>query len=160
MEHGTRRTVHTRRRYLPGFLVTILWMIPAMGAMAIGGFFLAEHVLAKKFLKESKVQRERLQPVAILSPEEAAKMQKDRTSHVWEDGVRDSDVPRLAPTDDSTQGRANSRTRERRNQRPRTRPRTAPTDVMPSPDVPAPPDTGGDTPRPDPNPPAPENGAY
>jgi len=92
----------------------MIWMALGMAVMGVGGFFLAEDVFAKKLLHDSKVQRDRLHPVRILTPQEAEKLSSDQTSHVWTEGVRDSDVPNVAPSytpmdDSSTHSRKHRR---------------------------------------------------
>lgn len=145
MEYASRRSRRHRRRFFPGLLVTIAWMVPAMGALGIGGFYFARQVLAPRYLKDSRVQQ-KLHPVAILSPEEAAKLQKDRTSHVWSEGVQASDIPALQPTDDRSGGDSPRERPHRRTRvaRPRGTGTTPAPDTTPAPEPTPPSETGND----------------
>lgn len=106
-----------RRRYLPSFLATALWLIPVMLLAAAGGFFLATNV-ASKYLDDSTVQHDRPHPDAILSPEEAAKIARDQESHVWTQGVRRSDIPSYKPETNGDTAPATSRHTRRATTRP------------------------------------------
>ena len=141
-----------------------------MAAMGVGGFFLAEDVFAKKLLHDSRVQHDKLHPVRILSPQEAEKLSSDQTSHVWTDGVRDSDVPNLAPSFTPMEGGGSSSHNRKRRHTHATKPRTpgkrapvdTPADTPTEITTDAPQDTpsgGGDTGNasPDATPPAPAN---
>lgn len=139
MDYGMQQKRRKRRRYLPSFLATTLWLVPVMLLAAAGGFFLATNV-ASKYVDDSTVQRNRPRPDAILSPEEAAKVARDQESHVWTQGVRQSDIPSYKPEADGDTAPATSRRTRRSTTRPRvTRP--ASTEAQPADTVP----TTGDT---------------
>ena len=119
--------------------MTMLWMLPAMAAMGLGGFFLVRYVLPSSTLKESKIQRDKLHPVRILNPEESSKLSGDNTSHVWTDGVQKSDLPKEEPSSIP------------RRKRPASKPQIAPsaTDTLPDTPIESPTDNGGYAPNPD-----------
>jgi hypothetical protein len=121
-----------RGRYWPSLWLTALWVLPAMVVLTGVGYFLGRHVFAPTYLQPSKVQQERLHPIRILSPEEAAAMARDEPSPVWTEGVPPVDTE--AP-------------------RPRTRRSRATPAVAPSPDAPSAP--SADAPATDPPAPAP-----
>ena len=101
-----------------------------MALLLVGGYLLGERMLAKQILSNTTVIRDSIQPRRILSPEEAAKIANDQPSRVWTEGVKESDIPDLAPE-------------------PRSRParRTTPRQPAPTPTpTPAAPDEDGDTP--------------
>jgi len=98
-----------------------------MALLLVAGFVAGRDVIAPRFLSSGKVGAHITQPVRILSPEEARVAARDEPSHVWTEGVKPSDIPKLEPSEE---------------QRPRTRRRSRPavtgTPATPEPAVDAP----------------------
>jgi hypothetical protein len=85
-----------KRRYFFGtFLGTLLWVLPTMVVMAAVGFFVARDYLSPRLLPPSAIKRDAPRPIRILSPDEAAALADDKASHVWTEGVKSSDIPKL-----------------------------------------------------------------
>ena len=96
MEHRTPAPVHQHRHYFFGtFIGTVLWVLPLMALLMCGGYLLAERYVGPTYLQPSAVSVDRPQPIRILSPSEAAAVARDEPSHVWTEGVRPSDIPKM-----------------------------------------------------------------
>ena len=109
---------HRYRARGGNFLRTAFWVLVGMATLALAGFFAARDYLAPRYVPPSAVRAGRPQPIRILSPDEAANAARDEPSHVWTQGVRPSDIPKLEP----------AKQRERR---------TTPTAKTPRPEPPA-----------------------
>lgn len=138
-----------RRSYLPGFLATLLWLLPTMALAAFTGFFLARDVFSPKFLQPSKVQTDKPHPIRILSPEDAARLSRDEDSHVWSEGVKSSDIPKIETErvyrDDEVSSKDKRSTRHRTSRRTTEKTETAKSSEKPdsgTTDTPDAPDTG------------------
>ena len=134
--------VHSRRHrsLIADFFLTLLWLLPLLAILLMGGYWLGKEFLAPRILGKATGGRQSLQPSRILSPEEAAEIARDQPSRVWKDGVKDSDIPDL-PVDPEMRPR---RTTHRRT------PAVTTTETPTTVDIP--PTTGVEPPTPVPDP--------
>ncbi len=63
----------------------------------VGGYLLAQRVVAPKYLQGSVIRHQDNKPIRTLSPDDASKLTRDEPSPVWTEGVRKSDLPKDAP---------------------------------------------------------------
>lgn len=126
------------KRWIPSFILTVLWIVPLMALLGAGGYVLGRDLLAPKFIEDDTIKLDRPHPVRILTPDEAARLVKE-PSHVWTEGVQPSDIPKLEP-----EKREGSSHRTRRTRRT----------VTPKPEPPAPTPAPAPAPPPAPEPPS------
>jgi len=100
---GKQVAVNYRRQYRPfshTFIGTLLWVLPCMAILLIVGFIVGRDVIAARYLSPSKMGTPMATPVRILSPTEARAAANDQPSHVWTEGVKPSDIPKMEPSSD------------------------------------------------------------
>lgn len=100
---GKQVAVNYRRQYRPfshTFIGTVLWVLPCMAILLIAGFIAGRDVIAPRYLAPSKMGTTIKTPVRILSPAEARAAANDQPSHVWTEGVKPSDIPKMEPSSD------------------------------------------------------------
>lgn len=130
--------VKRRRSLIADFFITALWILPLLAILLFGGYWLGKEYIAPRILGKAVGAQKSLQPRRILSPEEAAKIARDQPSRVWEEGVKDSDIPKL-PNDPEMRPRRKTR---------RSAPAVTPNPVTTTEETPA----EGETPAPAPTP--------
>ena len=86
-----------QKRHSRGTLGIIIGVLLGMVGVWFGGFAAGLYLLAPHFLHPSEVQQGKPRPIRILSPDEAAAVAKDEPSHVWTEGVKPEDIPKLEP---------------------------------------------------------------
>lgn len=92
---------YRRRSYRPfshTFIGTVLWVLPCMAILLLVGFIAGRDVVAPRYLEPSRVGAPSTTPVRILSPAEARAAANDQPSHVWTEGVKPSDIPKMEPS--------------------------------------------------------------
>ena len=141
---GKQVAVSYRRSYRPfshTFIGTVLWVLPCMAILLLAGFIAGRDVLAPRYLEPGKVGAPTTTPVRILSPAEARAATNDQPSHVWTEGVKPSDIPKMEPSDDQPR-------RPRRRAKPETQPDANTTAPAATPDAGAEPADTDTTPAP------------
>lgn len=122
---GKQVTIRQYRPYRPfvhTFWGTVLWVVPLMIALTIAGFEMAKSIVAPRVLGDSTSSVSRLEPVRILSPDEAKQKMHDAPSQVWTRGVQPSDIPKLVPTDETTGDQGSQHRYHRRLTKPSDQP--------------------------------------
>jgi hypothetical protein len=132
-----------RRQYIPGYIVTLAWVLPTLALAAATGYFTARKYVAPKLMPASVVRRNDERPTRVLSPQEASLAGKEQPSPVWTEGVRKSDIPKVTTPDDDPPRTRRTRTTRTKPGAAATTPttRTAPVDAPPENSGPPPVDT-------------------
>jgi len=120
-----------------GFVATAFWTLLGVMVMTAVGFFGARDYFAPKYLQPAAVHANRLQPIRILSPEEAKAIARDAPSRVWTEGVKDSDIPKM-PGDDSEKTPASHTGKHTRTGAAKTPTPAKPADATTNPEQPTP----------------------
>lgn len=123
--------VKRRRSLIADFFITALWMLPLLAILLFGGFWLGKEFIAPRILGKAVGAPQSPQARRILSPEEAAKIARDQPSRVWEEGVKDSDIPEL-PDDPEMRPRRTVRRRTTAPAPPATTETITPADETPA----------------------------
>ncbi|MEI7833491.1 MAG: hypothetical protein WCJ56_09885 [bacterium] len=97
MPYGNPTTIVKPARKYNWTLLTVAWMLPAMLVALVGGYLLAQRVVAPKYLQGNAIRLRDNKPIRTLSPDDASKLTRDEPSPVWTEGVRKSDLPKDAP---------------------------------------------------------------
>lgn len=145
-EHVTIQRYRYYRPFSHTFIGTVLWVLPGMLLLIIAGFLLARDYFAPKYLEPSDVRVSHLEPVRVLTPAEARLAASDEPSHVWTEGVKPSDIPRMVPADQP------ARPRRRTHAAPSGTPAPTATEATPAATTPATPAPPVTTPAPAPTP--------